>query len=92
MVAFNFSFIFLHYFSPLIGSTAAVQPPLAPALYVFGDSLLDSGNNNHLPTIARANYLPYGANFPWGNTGRFTDGKTVADFVGICRYEIYYTH
>lgn len=64
-------------------TAAALQPPLAPALYVFGDSLLDSGNNNLLPTIARANFLPYGANFPKGNTGRFTNGKTVADFVGI---------
>ncbi|XP_044506790.1 GDSL esterase/lipase 7-like [Mangifera indica] len=62
-------------------TAAALQPPLAPALYVFGDSLLDSGNNNLLPTIARANFLPYGANFPKGNTGRFTNGKTVADFV-----------
>ncbi|KAK6928037.1 GDSL lipase/esterase, partial [Dillenia turbinata] len=53
----------------------------APALYLFGDSLLDGGNNNHLPTIARVNYLPYGNNFPQGSTGRFTNGKTVGDFI-----------
>ncbi|KAH9676131.1 GDSL esterase/lipase 7 [Citrus sinensis] len=69
-----FSFIFL----PFI-SSATTQ--LAPALYVFGDSLLDSGNNNFLPTVARANYLPYGANFVNRSTGRFTNGKTVADFI-----------
>ncbi|XP_030547901.2 GDSL esterase/lipase 7-like [Rhodamnia argentea] len=55
--------------------------PLAPALYVFGDSLVDSGNNNLLPTLAKANYLPYGHDFPRGTTGRFTNGRTVVDFL-----------
>lgn len=54
-----------------------------PALYVFGDSLFDSGNNNLLPTLAKANFLPYGVNFGRGPTGRFTNGRTVADFIGI---------
>ena len=69
--------MFLHFIS-LIHSF-----PLAPALYVFGDSLFDSGNNNILPTIAKANYLPYGVNFVKGVTGRFTNGRTIADFLGI---------
>ncbi|CAH9093146.1 unnamed protein product [Cuscuta epithymum] len=60
---------------------AKSQEPLAPALYVFGDSLLDSGNNNLLPTFAKSNYFPYGADFAAGATGRFTNGKTVADFI-----------
>ncbi|GMH28880.1 hypothetical protein Nepgr_030723 [Nepenthes gracilis] len=69
-----FSFIFLHFLF--------VEPrPLAPALYVFGDSLFDSGNNNYLPTLMKANYPPYGLNFPGGATGRFTNGRTVADFL-----------
>ncbi|KAH7554475.1 hypothetical protein JRO89_XS12G0222100 [Xanthoceras sorbifolium] len=55
--------------------------PLAPALYVFGDSLFDSGNNNILPTIAKANYSPYGFNFVTKGSGRFTNGKTVPDFI-----------
>ncbi|CAJ1947236.1 unnamed protein product [Sphenostylis stenocarpa] len=55
--------------------------PRAPALYVFGDSLVDGGNNNFLPTFARANFLPYGIDFPHGSTGRFTNGKTFADFI-----------
>lgn len=62
--------------------------PLAPALYVFGDSLVDSGNNNFLPTLAKANYAPYGMNFEKGPTGRFTNGRTVADFIGI--YQLNY--
>ncbi|KAF8389888.1 hypothetical protein HHK36_024406 [Tetracentron sinense] len=55
---------------------------LAPALYVFGDSLVDSGNNNFLNTVVKANYNPYGIDFPSGATGRFTNGKTAADFTG----------
>ncbi|KAI6700427.1 hypothetical protein NL676_014751 [Syzygium grande] len=57
--------------------------PLAPALYAFGDSLFDSGNNNLLPTLVKANFLPYGNNFPSGVTGRFTNGRTVVDFLGL---------
>ncbi len=52
------------------------------ALYVFGDSLFDNGNNNLLPTIAKANFLPYGVNFAKGPTGRFTNGRNVVDFIG----------
>ncbi|KAL8099187.1 GDSL esterase/lipase 7-like [Apium graveolens] len=57
------------------------KSPLAPALFVMGDSLFDSGNNNLLPTLAKANFLPYGHNFARGSTGRFTNGRTVADFI-----------
>ncbi|KAK9700269.1 hypothetical protein RND81_08G228500 [Saponaria officinalis] len=55
---------------------------VAPALYVFGDSLIDSGNNNWLFTLAKVNYRPYGTDFPDSiATGRFTNGKTVVDFI-----------
>ncbi|KAL8471854.1 hypothetical protein ACS0TY_029189 [Phlomoides rotata] len=64
---------------------SANSAPLAPALYVFGDSLLDSGNNNALPTIAKVDYSPYGMNFEKGPTGRFTDGRTAADFIVLLR-------
>ncbi|XP_042498012.1 GDSL esterase/lipase 7-like [Macadamia integrifolia] len=55
--------------------------PLAPALYIFGDSLIDSGNNNFLATLSKANYAPYGIDFPQGPTGRFTNGNTFVDFL-----------
>ncbi|KAF5190010.1 GDSL esterase/lipase [Thalictrum thalictroides] len=55
--------------------------PLAPALYVFGDSLSDSGNNNFLQTFVGVNYKPYGIDFPFGTTGRYTNGKTFVDFI-----------
>ncbi|KAI7753282.1 hypothetical protein M8C21_007742, partial [Ambrosia artemisiifolia] len=52
-----------------------------PGLYVFGDSLVDVGNNNYIRTLARANYPRYGIDFPTGPTGRFCNGKNVADLL-----------
>jgi hypothetical protein len=56
--------------------------PQVPCYFIFGDSLLDNGNNNQLHSLARANYLPYGIDFPGGPTGRFCNGKTSADIIG----------
>ena len=58
---------------------------LVPALYVFGDSTVHAGNNNGIPTYAKYNYLPYGIDFPNGVTGRPTNGRTIADFIGKLR-------
>ncbi|KAL2924803.1 hypothetical protein RDABS01_034143 [Bienertia sinuspersici] len=52
------------------------------ALFVFGDSIIDSGNNNFLGSVAKANYWPYGCDFNLGPTGRFCNGKTVVDILG----------
>ncbi|KAL2341055.1 hypothetical protein Fmac_008995 [Flemingia macrophylla] len=52
-----------------------------PCLFIFGDSLSDSGNNNDLPTTAKSNYRPYGIDFPSGPTGRFTNGRTEIDII-----------
>lgn len=57
--------------------------PQVPCYFIFGDSLVDSGNNNQLMTAAKANYPPYGIDFPQGVTGRFTNGRTAADIIGI---------
>ncbi|KAL0282845.1 UNVERIFIED_CONTAM: GDSL esterase/lipase [Sesamum angustifolium] len=40
------------------------------------------GNNNGILTLARANYMPYGIDFPQGATGRFTNGRTFVDILG----------
>ncbi|KAL3526640.1 hypothetical protein ACH5RR_011296 [Cinchona calisaya] len=64
-----------------IPSVKSHSDPPPPALYVLGDSLVDSGNNNLLPTLAKANYFPYGVNFARGPTGRFTNGRTIVDFI-----------
>ena len=53
-----------------------------PCFFIFGDSLVDNGNNNGLLTLARANYGPYGIDFPQGATGRFTNGRTFVDVLG----------
>ncbi|XP_057764181.1 GDSL esterase/lipase At5g45670-like [Salvia miltiorrhiza] len=54
---------------------------LVPCYFIFGDSLLDNGNNNHRNTVAKANFLPYGIDYPNGQTGRFSNGRNVADFI-----------
>ncbi|XP_060174307.1 GDSL esterase/lipase At1g29670-like [Lycium barbarum] len=55
--------------------------PKVPCYFIFGDSLLDNGNNNNLNTTAKANYPPYGIDFPNGPTGRFTNGRNMADIL-----------
>ncbi|XP_074369803.1 GDSL esterase/lipase At2g04570-like [Apium graveolens] len=53
-----------------------------PAVIVFGDSSVDAGNNNQIPTIARSNFVPYGRDFPGGvPTGRFSNGRVPTDFI-----------
>ncbi|XP_031247110.1 GDSL esterase/lipase At4g16230-like [Pistacia vera] len=51
-------------------------------MFVFGSSLVDNGNNNFLLTLAKANYSPYGVDFPGGPSGRFTNGMNVIDLLG----------
>ncbi|KAF8410401.1 hypothetical protein HHK36_002930 [Tetracentron sinense] len=53
-----------------------------PAMIVFGDSIVDSGNNNLLNTIAKCNFPPYGEDFIGGKpTGRFSNGKIPSDIL-----------
>ncbi|KAH7292511.1 hypothetical protein KP509_29G071800 [Ceratopteris richardii] len=53
-----------------------------PAIFIFGDSLSDVGNNNNLVTLAKATRLPYGRDFPGGKpTGRFSNGLIGPDFL-----------
>ncbi|CAH2047315.1 unnamed protein product [Thlaspi arvense] len=53
-----------------------------PALIVFGDSVMDTGNNNNLPTLLKCNFAPYGKNYPGGfASGRFCDGRVPTDLI-----------
>ncbi|CAJ1940836.1 unnamed protein product [Sphenostylis stenocarpa] len=52
-----------------------------PATFVFGDSLVDVGNNNYLVSFSKANYVPNGIDFG-KPTGRFTNGRTISDIIG----------
>ncbi|XP_075668519.1 GDSL esterase/lipase At4g26790-like [Castanea sativa] len=53
-----------------------------PAIIVFGDSTVDSGNNNQISTILKSNFQPYGRDFFGGQpTGRFSNGRLPTDFI-----------
>ncbi|KAL2635795.1 hypothetical protein R1flu_007274 [Riccia fluitans] len=53
-----------------------------PALWVFGDSTVDTGNQNYITSVIKSNYPPYGRDFvPPGPTGRFCNGKVPNDFL-----------
>ncbi|CAN6932080.1 unnamed protein product [Brassica oleracea] len=53
-----------------------------PAIIVFGDSIVDAGNNDDLITEARCDYPPYGIDFDGGvPTGRFSNGKVPTDIL-----------
>lgn len=54
----------------------------ARAFFVFGDSLVDNGNNNYLVTTARADAPPYGIDYPSHRpTGRFSNGLNIPDII-----------
>ncbi|KAG4394266.1 hypothetical protein GLYMA_03G263900v4 [Glycine max] len=60
-----------------------IMPKENAALFVFGDSIFDVGNNNYINTTAdnHANFFPYGETFFKYPTGRFSDGRVIPDFV-----------
>lgn len=68
----------------LQGTAAAA--PLVPAVYVFGDSMLDVGNNNYIKeckTDCRADYPHFGVDYrDHAPTGRFSNGYNLADQLG----------
>ncbi|XVE94528.1 hypothetical protein REPUB_Repub02eG0016500 [Reevesia pubescens] len=72
-------------FALFISTKALVKLPpneTVPAVIVFGDSIVDAGNNNDLSTLIRCNFLPYGKDFDGGvPTGRFCNGKIPSDLI-----------
>ncbi|KAL4645525.1 hypothetical protein ACB092_02G240600 [Castanea dentata] len=53
-----------------------------PAVIIFGDSIVDTGNNNYIETLVKCDFPPYGRDFIGGKpTGRFSNGKVSADFL-----------
>ena len=77
---------FLSVFIILCTTEALVKLPrneTFPAVLVFGDSIVDPGNNNNLSTLVKCNFPPYGRDFVGGfPTGRFSNGKIPPDFIG----------
>ncbi|KAI3517828.1 hypothetical protein L1887_17048 [Cichorium endivia] len=63
-----------------VDGTPRVKEPRP--LFVFGDSLVDNGNNNFLLTGARADYPPYGIDSPSHSpSGRFSNGRNIPDIL-----------
>uniref|UniRef100_A0A7N0ZXC3 Uncharacterized protein n=1 Tax=Kalanchoe fedtschenkoi TaxID=63787 RepID=A0A7N0ZXC3_KALFE len=64
-----------------------VAAKMKKALFVFGDSLFDAGNNQYLNRSSRssseleASTWPYGETYFKRPTGRLSDGRIVPDFV-----------
>lgn len=54
------------------------------ALFVFGDSLFEAGNNNYFDSLPgfKSNYWPYGKTTFQFPTGRVSDGRIMIDFIG----------
>ncbi|KAI4369465.1 hypothetical protein MLD38_017902 [Melastoma candidum] len=68
--------------SLLLVAMAVPRTEAARAFFVFGDSLVDNGNNNYLTTTARADAPPYGIDYPTHRaTGRFSNGYNIPDLI-----------
>ncbi|KAL2903564.1 hypothetical protein RDABS01_002274 [Bienertia sinuspersici] len=72
-------------FMSFIPKGDAADDKLLGASFIFGDSLVDAGNNNYLNTLSKADSTPNGIDFEASGgtpTGRFTNGRTIGDIVG----------
>ncbi|XWS51845.1 hypothetical protein CRYUN_Cryun11dG0017400 [Craigia yunnanensis] len=80
VVKYYIFFFFLSLFSLSLEFSKA---QMVPAVFVFGDSLVDVGNNNYLPvSVAKADFPHNGIDFPTKKpTGRFCNGKNAADLI-----------
>ncbi|CAN6295331.1 unnamed protein product [Urochloa humidicola] len=67
----------------VLARTARVAGAGMPATFIFGDSLVDVGNNNYIVSLSKANYPPNGIDFLGHQpTGRYTNGRTIVDILG----------
>ncbi|KNA04913.1 hypothetical protein SOVF_195280 [Spinacia oleracea] len=72
---------FFFYFLLLQPQQFLVAAGTVPAVIVFGDSSVDTGNNNGIQTLLKSNFEPYGRDFDGGRpTGRFSNGRVPVDF------------
>ncbi|XP_059302769.1 GDSL esterase/lipase At5g45960-like isoform X2 [Lycium ferocissimum] len=82
-LSYSFIFLLLIFFmleAPI--TQAQGKSTLVSAIFAFGDSTADPGNNNYIKTPARSNFSPYGRDFPnHVATGRFTNGMLIYDFI-----------
>ncbi|XVE72236.1 hypothetical protein DITRI_Ditri11bG0023200 [Diplodiscus trichospermus] len=67
----------------VIGTLGSAGAAASLVTFVFGDSLAEVGNNNHLQySLARSDYPWYGVDYTGKKaTGRFTNGRTIGDIL-----------
>lgn len=67
------------------GLASGSNDNLARGIFSFGDSIFDAGTNHFNQNCsAQADFPPYGSSFFHQPTGRFTNGRTVPDFICKC--------
>ncbi|KAJ0079884.1 hypothetical protein Patl1_23567 [Pistacia atlantica] len=82
MATLSNNFIITCFILGLFLALTTVPLAEARAFFIFGDSLVDSGNNNYLATTARADAPPYGIDYPFRlPTGRFSNGLNIPDII-----------
>ncbi|KAM6578361.1 hypothetical protein CsatB_030198 [Cannabis sativa] len=82
---FFFIILLVNFLATITNSCSGSRPkssPEFPAILIFGDSTVDTGNNNYIQTLFKGNHYPYGKDFE-GHvpTGRFSNGKLVPDLI-----------
>ncbi|XVF20591.1 hypothetical protein REPUB_Repub12eG0013600 [Reevesia pubescens] len=67
----------------VLGTLVSAENATSLVTFVFGDSLAEVGNNNHLQySLARSDYPWYGIDFTGRKaTGRFSNGRTIGDIL-----------
>lgn len=85
MKSLRFYFCFLVLYASISFPTKCFSNICLPkdhvAFFIFGDSIVDVGNNNYITTNLQANFLPYGETFFKYPTGRASNGRLIPDFI-----------
>ncbi|XP_023003907.1 GDSL esterase/lipase EXL3-like [Cucurbita maxima] len=75
-------FLFVCHIIVVADSNLVSKKVEVSAILVFGDSIMDPGNNNYIKTLVKCDFAPYGRDFTGGiPTGRFSNGKIPSDFI-----------
>lgn len=79
----QFSFLILLFLLVSVDNCWLSNAEMVPGLYVFGDSLVDVGNNDHIKlSLLKADFPHNGVDYPGQKaTGRFSNGLNSADFL-----------
>ncbi|KAK7852133.1 gdsl esterase/lipase 1 [Quercus suber] len=85
MKSLRFYFCFLVLYASISFPTKCFSNICLPkdhvAFFIFGDSIVDVGNNNYITTNLQANFFPYGETFFHYPTGRASNGRLIPDFI-----------